>query len=430
MMLGLTLAISPWSAYAGLSSDIVVNLEEPGDSSIYSGVSNIRGWALSPAGMDRIELFRDGVYRRNIPMGGGRPDVCNHPSFPETIYPGACESGFATSFSYSNLSAGQHSMKIVAYDLAGDHNEAVAEFEVTRFDDPYISDPQNMDLSSTSGMTVVDDNTLLLTAVKVDGSPVDITLRWRTESQDFDIQGIDYAQQSGSAYTFEALTTSAFLDDQDGWDDQPGQGQAWVTMDANIVNGTKVAAHVQTTAISESAYLSRENDLSYSFPALSSSQTTLLMQFDLTGDYLAQFGLGHDINSNDVLESDPMGDGSGSELGPVFGIDDHRFVIQQAGLGTKTYADFGSGNAGADWYRLKLQVDLAANGGDGAGTLYYMNLSQGDTGFKAVSGLANVNLGLTAMHPDALPDEWNRMWLHLLTGGGNSPSVDNLMPNM
>lgn len=419
------------SAGADLSTSIIVTLEQPEESSVYSGASNIRGWAVAPAGVDRAELFIDGSYRRDIPMGGGRTDVCNSPSFPETIYPDSCNSGFSTLFLYSNLTAGQHSASVVAYDLAGDHNEASANFQVTRFEDNYISNPASVDLSTATGTTILDGNSIQLTGVEVDGTPVDLTLTWRTGSQDFDIQDIFYGQQGDNvAYDFEALTTSAFLGDQDGWDDQPGQGEAWVTVDGSAANGSKVAAHIQTTAHSESAYLSRENDQNFSFPAISSSQSVLVMQFDLTGDYLARFGLGHDINSDDVLEADPLGNGSGSELGPVFGIDDRRFVVQQAGLGMASYADFGGGDAASDWFRLKLEVDFNANGGNGAGTLFYMNLSDGDTGFTAVPGLSDVNLGLTAMHPEALADEWNRMWLHLLTGGGNSPSVDNLLPNM
>ena len=426
---GLTL-ITSTATFGALSESIILKLEQPGDSEIYSGVSNIRGWAVSPAGMERAELHVDGTYKRDIPMGGGRADVCNHPSYPEETYPGSCNSGFSTTFSYSNLSTGEHTVKVVAYDQEGDYNEASSVFEVRRFADPFLSDPASIDLTSASALEILDGNTLLATGILIDGEPVDVTLRWRTGSQDFDIQDIQYQQQATTGYNFESLNGNAFLDGQDGWIDHPGQGEAWVTTDVSPANGSKVAEHVRTTATSESAYLNRENDQNYSFPSISSTQSTLVMQFDATGDFQAHFGLGHDINDNDILEADPLGNGSSSEISFVFGVDDRRFVIQQAGLGAVYYATFTSGNDVEDWYRIRLVVNLDANGGAGTGTLSYMNLSRGDTAFNNVSGLTNIGLGLDAMHQDAGPDEWNRMWLHLLSGGGKSPAVDNLAPNM
>jgi hypothetical protein len=32
------------------------------------------------------------------------------------------------------------------------------------------------------------------------------------------------------------------------------------------------------------------------------------------------------------------------------------------------------------------------------------------------------------MHPDAGPESWDAMWMHIMTGGGNTPSADMLVP--
>jgi hypothetical protein len=118
------------------------------------------------------------------------------------------------------------------------------------------------------------------------------------------------------------------------------------------------------------------------------------------------------------------------EIGPSFGVYDRNFRIQQAVLGAVTNVAFGSGNSGSDWYRLQLRLDFAAGDGEGTGSLYFLNLTDGDTVFQTLPGLTNQPLGLSRLHSDARPAQWNAMWLHLLSGGGNVPSADNLIPNL
>ena len=54
----------------------------------------------------------------------------------------------------------------------------------------------------------------------------------------------------------------------------------------------------------------------------------------------------------------------------------------------------GSGNS--DWYRLLVNIDYLANGGDGSASLYFKDLTLGQTNFTPVAGMQNLNLGLTA----------------------------------
>lgn len=222
------------------------------------------------------------------------------------------------------------------------------------------------------------------------------------------------------AYTFEALHVNGLIHGQDNWIDKPGQGQAAIRLDGGF-NGTKVAWHVPTVVFNESAYLARVNDGGFSFAPIAPSQCEAIVQFECTGDNIAVFALGTDLDGDGIL--------SAGEIGPAFGTDDRTFRVEKAAFGSSFAVPFGSGNGKDDWYRMRLEIDLAANGGDGSGSLSYRNLTDGDPDFVPLAGLQNLELGLLGMDPAAPPTSWNTMWLHLRTGGGNTPSADNLVPN-
>ena len=67
------------------AESVVVNREEPRDASLYTGISNLRGWAVAESGIAAIEIDIDGSYAFNVPMGGSRGDVANaYPDFPNS----------------------------------------------------------------------------------------------------------------------------------------------------------------------------------------------------------------------------------------------------------------------------------------------------------------------------------------------------------
>ena len=224
-------------------------------------------------------------------------------------------------------------------------------------------------------------------------------------------------------YTFETLTVSVAIDGQDHWKDQPGQGQAWVVLDASG-NDTKVVRYHKTALFVEPAFITRTNDASFDFVSFSGSETNAIVQFDATGEHIAMFALGRDLNGDGLLKI------TQGEIGPAFGVYDHAFRIQEADVGAASDVAFESGNSGSDWYRIQLHIDFTAANGEGTGSLYYMNLSDGDTTFHSVAGLQDRPLGLSRLHPEARPARWNAMWLDLLQEGFNEPSADNLVPNL
>lgn len=228
-------------------------------------------------------------------------------------------------------------------------------------------------------------------------------------------------------YTFEDLLPNNSLSDQDGWRDHPGDGEAVVILDTNE-NGTIVVRHYKTNMTDQIAFLSRTNDATFSFVPFSGSETNAIIQFDATGEYTALFALGRDVNGDGLLSS---GDG---ELGPVFGVYERQLRIQEACSGT-TYDDGfneggGDGNSGNEWYRIQLRINFTANSGDGSASLYFKNLSDGNTFYETATGVRNKPLGLGCLASEASPAFWSSIWIALLSNGNSVPSVDNLIPNL
>ena len=192
------------------------------------------------------------------------------------------------------------------------------------------------------------------------------------------------APVQGEPYTFESLTPNTFIHGDDGWVDQAGQGQAVIALD-DTGNGTKVVRHHPTVAFNQSAFITRMNDAAFSFIPFKGTEANAVIQFDANGEHLAMFALGCDWNGDHVLKS------ADGEIGPAFGVNDRKFSIQEANLGTIHEDGFseggGDGNSGNDWYRIQLHIDFTANGGEGSATLKFLNLTDGDTVYRSVSGL-------------------------------------------
>ncbi len=205
IVLGLgMLTVSP--AWAG---DIVLAVEEPAINSVYSGVANLRGWVVGAAGISRVELYVDGVFATNIPVGGQRSDVGkNYPNYPDSS-----NAGFSMAFNYSNLSVGSHAIRIRAVDLENANRDSSVGFSVTRFDNPYIADPAKISLAGASG--TFDSRSLSLKNVTADGKVYDVRLDWRTEAQGFVITQIAAAGEppadnfSGAYHSKVAQTSNS-----------------------------------------------------------------------------------------------------------------------------------------------------------------------------------------------------------------------------
>ena len=85
----------------------------------------------------------------------------------------------------ARLSAGAHSISAVAYDASGLTQESVAQFEVVKFSEDFISGADAVDLSGGS-CTASGDQIALVDAL-VSGTLYDLVLKWREAEQGFEI---------------------------------------------------------------------------------------------------------------------------------------------------------------------------------------------------------------------------------------------------
>ena len=142
-------------AAQALAESVVVSLEEPRDASLYTGISNLRGWAVAESGIGAIEIDIDGVYAFNVPMGGSRGDVAN--AYPD--FPNSDASGFSMAFNYKNLSAGNHVVTVRAVSNDGNVATRSATITVSRFLSTYIQNADQVDTGTvtdvvTSGQSI------------------------------------------------------------------------------------------------------------------------------------------------------------------------------------------------------------------------------------------------------------------------------------
>ena len=165
-----------------LNPEILINLEEPVDQSIASGVGNLRGWALGPQGVERVQYSIDGGETKVLAYGGSRPDVADkYPGYPDAAF-----SGFASIRAYGLLDPDKtHTITVRAIASSGDYNEVTHTFDVAAFHKGYFPNPEDMDISARSCSQ--DGASILLNNIKVEGMPYDVKLEWQVPSQQFNI---------------------------------------------------------------------------------------------------------------------------------------------------------------------------------------------------------------------------------------------------
>ena len=162
-------------------STLVVTLEEPAVGLVHMGVGNLRGWAISSAGIRKVEAFLDGKFLAEIPYGGARGDV--GAAFPDIDDAGL--SGFGMSLNYSGLSAGTHTLEVVAHGIDNKTTSASAQFETVRLDREFIGAGEVIDLNSAA--SVLSNDQIKIENISIAGKSYNLLLRWRTAEQGFEI---------------------------------------------------------------------------------------------------------------------------------------------------------------------------------------------------------------------------------------------------
>ncbi len=209
------------------------------------------------------------------------------------------------------------------------------------------------------------------------------------------------------------------LTGQDNWTEPAGGTGVKARNDIDAVPGFSGNNAYNSGA---GVYATRRNNAAFSY-AIPASATTL--KLSLTGrinsSATAAFGPGFDANNNGSINAA----NAPGEYGFEFGYLSNTWFIRQAAQGAVTQSpNLGITASGRAWY-MELRVDLAANSGDGAGSLYVKQL--GDTSnnpvndvLTAVPSLQNINLGITRMSANggnSAPSAWNGILTRV--GAGN-----------
>ena len=109
------LSLLAFPSFAELDERIQVSIEEPVQGERYSGISNLRGWAVSPEGMGSyyLNVYIDGEFAFYLYPYGNRTDVGN--AFPD--YPDSGTGGFSMAFNYKDLPPGEHEIRVKNYKI-------------------------------------------------------------------------------------------------------------------------------------------------------------------------------------------------------------------------------------------------------------------------------------------------------------------------
>lgn len=161
-----------------------VSVETPAEGQVYSGIGNFQGWAVAQEGIDRVDLYVDGVFFQSAPYGGARGDVGN--VFPDV--PSSNNSGFSLAYNYGNLSEGEHTLRAVAVTKNGRTLERSTAFSVTKFHKDFIGPQDAVSLNGAS--CEVQGSQMSVVDALIDGKSYDISLEWRTGTQGFEIYKI------------------------------------------------------------------------------------------------------------------------------------------------------------------------------------------------------------------------------------------------
>ena len=165
-------------------SDLKLGIEEPMRGAVYSGISMVRGWAVSSDGIDKVEVYIDDEYLFDIPVGG--PNAVAAKQFPDIEE--SDKSGFASPLNYSALAEGPHTLTIVAIDNLGSKVTREHTFNVARFDKSYIGRQALIELG-WAGITALGE-TVQIRGALIDGKYYNVTLKWVTATQQFEIQSV------------------------------------------------------------------------------------------------------------------------------------------------------------------------------------------------------------------------------------------------
>lgn len=249
-----------------------------------------------------------------------------------------------------------------------------------------------------------------------------VNARWFASARET-VVAYDYSTATGSA------NPGTVLGGQDNWIQIGGGTALTVRNDAGLPGISGNRGYSGSTTI-YTATRKNNGAFSYNIPA-NASTLRLSLVGRIKNTAATTLGLGIDANSNGRIDA---ADATG-EFGFEFGFATNNWFIRQAAQGTVTNSAVSLGTASTTWY-CELRVDLAANNGDGSGSLFIQQLGDSsgnpvtDT-LKPVAALQNINLGIKRMSAnggDSASASWNGIHTRLAAAHMDALTIASSAP--
>ena len=169
-------------------NNLKITLETPQYNSSIGQIGQIRGWSFHPTlFVDMVEIYIDGEFYSEVPVGGTRNDVYN--AFPNGV--NSRYSGWAQTVNFKDFAEGYHELEVVAYTNTGRYNSVKGKFCVEKVPGGnFISDPNIINFKSME-MFHMAENALLLQKITIDGEFYNMEIHWDTATQGFIVEQVE-----------------------------------------------------------------------------------------------------------------------------------------------------------------------------------------------------------------------------------------------
>lgn len=223
---------------------------------------------------------------------------------------------------------------------------------------------------------------------------------------------ISFSQVSVT-YNFESLTINSPIHGQDNWFVHSSFGTVDYgsvpatpcpaipsevlppTIVSSTTSGSYTGSKVLNTPLgatgngNQHAFCSRVNNGAWSTPNMSGA-LGIVIEADMKGNWWGkQLRLGYDANGDGRFSSN-CNTAQAGEISFGFGATTNSFIVY--GANGNSIATTTRSNESSQWNRIRLCIDVTANGGQGAGYLFYKDHST--NGVWTITSIAGVNMGL------------------------------------
>jgi PEP-CTERM motif-containing protein len=234
--------------------------------------------------------------------------------------------------------------------------------------------------------------------------------------------------QSAPIYTFENLAAGGNLIGQDNWVHANTLATSSPEFKVLLGSGSDTSK-VATALVPQNAQVARQNDANFSIPTFTSTAKIYLEADFEVGNGLAAFGLIQAPGGNSFSATSPWMAVTSTTSGTP-AITTHLFNFRPSfvpGGGAQIQVQMATAAPEIqtnDWIRLRMELDLTGQSGNGSAGIFYKDLTLGQTSFTPIAGMQGMNAGILA-NSAANKYLWDSLFLRAsITDGTNS--IDNL----